>query len=159
MNYTHLTQTERYQIDALRKAGQTQRQIAVILKRSESTICRELQRNQGGRGYRPKQAQKKAEERRAINARRVDEAVWRYAQERLLEQWSPEQISGHAAISPETVYQRIVADKASGGLLWKNLRCQKKRKKRYGKMDRRGSIPNRLCSSKTGLRSLKNGAG
>ena len=144
MNYTHLTQTERYQIYALRKAGQTQKQIAVILKRSESTICRELQRNTGGRGYRPKQAQKKAVERRAINAHRVDEEVWQYAKERLLEQWSPEQISGHAAISPETVYQRIYADKVCGGVLWKNLRCQKKRKKRYGKMERRGSIPNRL---------------
>ncbi|MFZ6850214.1 transposase, partial [Undibacterium sp. RuRC25W] len=134
MNYTHLTQIERYQIYALRKAGQTQRQIASLLKRSESTISRELRRNTGGRGYRPKQAHKKSEERRAINARRIDEDVWEFAQERLLEQWSPEQISGHAAISPETVYQRVYADKRSGGALWKNLRCQKKRKKRYGKL-------------------------
>ena len=133
MNYTHLTQIERYQIYALRKAGQTQRQIASLLKRSESTISRELRRNTGSRGYRPKQAHKKSEERRAINARRIDEDVWEFAQERLLEQWSPEQISGHAAISPETVYQRVYADKRSGGALWKNLRCQKKRKKRYGK--------------------------
>ena len=29
-------------------------------------------------------------------------------------------------------------------MLWKNLRCQKQRKKRYGKIDRRGMIPNRL---------------
>ena len=28
--------------------------------------------------------------------------------------------------------------------MWKKLRCQKQRKKRYGKMDRRGTIPNRL---------------
>jgi IS30 family transposase len=144
MNYTHLTQVERYQIYALKKVGQTQKQIAVILKRSESTICRELQRNTGGRGYRPKQAQKKATERRAINARCIDDEVWQYAHERLLEQWSPEQISAHVAISPETVYQRVYADKQLGGSLWKNLRCQKKRKKRYGKMERRGSIPNRL---------------
>ena len=143
MNYTHLTQIERYQIYALRKAGQTQRQIASLLKRSESTISRELRRNTGSRGYRPKQAHKKSEERRAINARRIDEDVWEFAQERLLEQWSPEQISGHAAISPETVYQRGYADKRSGGALWKNIRCQKKRKKRYGKLERRGSIPNR----------------
>lgn len=60
MNYTHVTQTERYQIYALRKARQTQKQIAVILKRSESTVSRELRRNIGGRGYRPMQAQKKA---------------------------------------------------------------------------------------------------
>lgn len=57
----------------VKKTGQTQRQIAKVLKRSESTISRELSRNTGGRGYRPKQAYKKSEERRAINAWRIDE--------------------------------------------------------------------------------------
>lgn len=42
------------------------------------------------------------------------------------------------------VYQRVYADKRMGGLLWKHLRCQKQRKTRYGKVDRRGIIPNRL---------------
>ena len=79
-----------------------------------------------------------------MNARTIDDATWQFARERLLEQWSPEQISWHAAISPETVYQRVYADKRAGGLLWKNLCCQKQRKKRYGKIDRRGTIPNRL---------------
>jgi transposase, IS30 family len=46
-------------------------------------------------------------------------------------------------ISPETVYQRVYADKRRGGLLWTNLRCQQQRKKRYGKTDRRGMLPNR----------------
>lgn len=144
MTYTHLTREERYQIYALKKAGLKQREIACILDRSGSTISRELARNGGGRGYRPKQAHTKSVERRAVNARRVDEEAWQFAQEMLLQQWSPEQISGHVAISPETVYQRVYADKQSGGLLWKQLRCQKKRKKRYGKIERRGSIPNRL---------------
>ena len=58
-------------------------------------------------------------------------------------QWSPDQISKHADISIEMVYQRVYADKRSGGILWKNLRCQKQRRKRYGKTDRRGIIPNR----------------
>lgn len=144
MNYIHLTREERYQIYALKKAGLKQSEIASVLNRSGSTISRELSRNRGGKGYRPKQAHAKAEDRRAINARRVDDEAWQFAQEKLLLQWSPEQISGHADISPETVYQRIYADKQSGGLLWKNLRCQKKRRKRYGKMERRGQIPNRL---------------
>ncbi len=69
--------------------------------------------------------------------------AWQFAQDWLLEHWSPEQISGHVAISPETVYQRVYADKRAGGLLWKNLRCQKLKKKRYGKAERRGTIPNR----------------
>ncbi len=144
MTYTHLTREERYQIYALKKAGHKQREIAKVLERSEATISRELNRNCGRRGYRPKQAQIKAVSRHAINARRIDAETWRFAEQRLLEQWSPEQISGHVAISPETIYQRVYADKQSGGLLWKQLRCQKKRKKRYGKMERRGSIPNRL---------------
>jgi IS30 family transposase len=143
MNYTHLTQEERYQIYALKKAGHTQIEIANVLERSESTISRELARNCGQRGYRPKQAHYLSVERRAMNARTIDDATWQFAQEMLMLQWSPEQISGHAAISLETVYQRVYADKRAGGLLWKNLRCQKQRKKRYGKVDRRGTIPNR----------------
>ena len=144
MNYTHITREERYQIYALKKAGLKQYEIAKVLKRNESTISRELSRNCGRRGYRPKQAHNKSVERQSINARTIDDATWQFAQDRLLEQWSPEQISGHAAISPETVYQRVYANKRAGGLLWKNLRSQKLRKKRYGKAERRGTIPNRV---------------
>jgi IS30 family transposase len=143
MNYTHLTREERYQIYALMKAGHKQVEIAELLERSESTISRELARNRGGRGYRPKQAQCMADDRRAMNARTIDEATWQFALARLQEQWSPDQISKHAEISIETVYQRVYADKKAGGSLWKQLRCQKQRKKRYGKMDRRGMMPNR----------------
>lgn len=143
MSYTHLTREERYQIYALKQAGHKQSEIAHVLERSASTISRELARNRGQRGYRPKQAHSMAVDRRAMNARTIDAATWQFAQEKLLWQWSPEQISAHASISPETVYQRVYADKRVGGLLWKNLRCQKLRKKRYGKADRRGMIPNR----------------
>jgi len=113
MNYTHLTQDERYQIYVLKKAGHIQSEIANLINRSESTVSRELRRNRGRRGYRPKQAQAKADDRRAINARRVDDDAWQFAQEKLQMQWSPEQISGHVNISPETVYQRVYADKQS----------------------------------------------
>lgn len=143
MSYTHLTREERYQIYALKQACHKPSEIARILERSASTIGRELARNRGQRGYRPKQAHGMAIEWRAMNARTIDEATWHFAQERLLQQWSPEQISAHAEISPETLYQRVYADKRAGGLLWKNLYCQKLRKKRYGKADRRGMIPNR----------------
>ena len=144
MNYTDITREERYQIYALKKVGHKQYEIAEVLKRSESTISRELSRNCGRSGYRTKQAHNKSVERQSINIRMIDDATWQFAQDRLLEQWSPEQISGHAAISPETVYQRIYANKRAGGLMWKNLRSQKLRKKRYGKAERRGTIPNRV---------------
>ena len=148
MSYTHLTETERYQIYALLKAGKTQKYIATFLKRNPATISRELARNRGGRGYRPKQAQRKSTERRAINARCIDATTWDFVEKCLLEQWSPEQISAHSLISPESIYKWISADKKTGGSLWKNLRCQKKRKKRYGAIDRRGTMPsNRLFIS------------
>jgi IS30 family transposase len=143
MNYTHLTREERYQIYALIKAGHKPSEIADVLERSRSTISRELARNRGKRGYRPKQAQRLAEERRAMNARTIDAATWQFVQDKLTQKWSPEQISDFVPISPETVYQRVYADKRAGGVLWKHLRCQKQRKKRYGKTDKRGVIPNR----------------
>lgn len=144
MNYTHITQEERYQIYALKKAGMNQTKIAEILGRSASTISRELRRNRELRGYRPHQAHVKSLERRAINARRIDADTWELVREKLQEEWSPEQISGQFAISHETVYLHVYADKRNGGVLWKRLRCQKQRKKRYGKIDHRGIIPHRL---------------
>lgn len=56
MNYTHLTQDERYQIAILLKAGHEQSDIARLMNRHKSTISRELARNRGQRGYRPRQA-------------------------------------------------------------------------------------------------------
>jgi IS30 family transposase len=78
-----------------------------------------------------------------MNARTIDAATWQFVQDKLTQKWSPEQISDFVPISPETVYQRVYADKRAGGVLWKHLRCQKQRKKRYGKTDKRGVIPNR----------------
>ena len=124
MNYTHLTQEERYQIYALKKAGHKQNEIANVLERSESTISRELARDCGRRGYRPKQAHCSSVDRRAMNARTIDDATWQFTHERLLEQWSPEQISGHAAISPETIYQHIsVSMRTSGQVAYYGRTC------------------------------------
>jgi len=63
-NYKQLNQAQRYQIEILEKAGKNQKEIAALLVVSESTISRELKRNQGKKGYRPKQAQFKADNRK-----------------------------------------------------------------------------------------------
>jgi len=146
MNYTHRTQDERYQIYILLKAGHRQVEIAQLMKRHPSTISRELARNSGQRGYHPKQAQNRCEARaeNCRNATCIEPAVWAAAQDRLREQHSPEQVAAQLAISHETLYQRIYADKHQGGDLWRNLRCQKQRGKRYASgQQRRGRIPNR----------------
>jgi len=146
MTYKHLSQAERYQIHALMKAGNDQSQIAKVLDRNKSTISRELSRNTGSRGYRPKQACEMSTYRsqNSRNASTVASWVKDEANALLRVQWSPEQIASKLPISHETVYQHVYADKAQGGALWKNLRCQKQKRKRYaGGRDRRGQIPNR----------------
>ena len=149
--YTQLTREERYQIHALKQTGHSQTEIAVILGRHKSTISRELSRNQGMRGYRPKQAHSLALERRKAKARpRFGGSVWVKVELLIKLDWSPEQISGRLKveegirISHEHIYQYIYADKRAGGQLYRHLRCQKKRRKRYGSYDRRGVIRNQV---------------
>ena len=50
----------------------------------------------------------------------------------------------HQTVCHESIYQHIYTDKAQGGDLHTFLRCQKKRKKRYGSHSRRGVIPNKV---------------
>lgn len=149
--YTQFTQEERYQIYALMKAGHNQSGIAATLERDKSTISRELRRNRGLRGYRPRQAQRLAEERRQAKTKpRLGPAVWDWVKRLLREDWSPEQISLWLAkekklsVSHEWIYQYVLEDKRHGGDLHRHLRCQKARRKRYGSYDRRGTIPNQV---------------
>ena len=148
MNYKHLSQHERYQIYALLRAGQTQSKIASILGRHKSTVSRELKHGTGSKNYRPKQACAFAAQRakNSRNATQIAPWVLTMAIHMLNLQWSPVQIAGKLPISHETLYLRIYADKAQSGQLYKHLRCQKKRRKRYGKgQDRRGQIIGRRC--------------
>jgi IS30 family transposase len=148
MSYRQLTREQRYQIKALWDMGHSQSEIAQELKVHKSTISREVRRNRGQRGYRPKQAHERARAKRQAKAHaKIMPETWEVVEEKIRADWSPEQISGRLkkegrAISQEWIYQYIYADQAAGGELWTHLRCQKKRRKRYGKQDRRGKIPN-----------------
>lgn len=146
MSYKHLSQTERYQIYALMKAKQSIQAISQILGRHKSTISREVARNSGLRGYRPRQADLLCQERAqsSRNAFQIDPTTRAQVAEQLKLQWSPEQIAASLPISHETIYQHVYADKAQGGSLWTHLRCQKKRRKRYASgKSRRGQIVGR----------------
>jgi len=136
----------------LNKAGHSQAEIAELVTRSVATISRELRRNRGERGYRPKQAQRLACQRRqfsADNARKISARHWLLIENKLREDWSPEQAAGVTGLaSTETIYRHVYEDKRTGGDLHTHLRCQKKRRKRYGSgQDRRGRIPNRTSIS------------
>ena len=114
----------------------------------KSSVSRELKRNRGQRGYRPQQAQELAVKRRSKAVPRIRTEVWATVEHLLRQDWSPEQISGRLKkeqgirISHEWIYQYLLEDKWAGGNLYKHLRCQKKRRKRYGTYDRRGKLSN-----------------
>ena len=149
--YTQLTREERYQIYALKTAGHDQVEIARVLGRHKSTISRELTRNRGLRGYKPKQANNIALTRRQAKlVPRILQESWGRVELLLHEHWSPEQISNWLRqeesihVSPEWIYQYILRNKQAGGDLHRYLRCQRQRKKRYGSPNRRGRIIGRV---------------
>jgi IS30 family transposase len=147
-SYHQLTQAQRYQIYALRKTKHTLAEIAEVIGVHKCSVSRELKRNRGKRGYRPQQAHELAVGRRQKVVSRITVKVWTMVESLLKQEWSPEQISGRLKkeqdirISHEWIYQHILVDKRAGGKLYKHLRCQKKRRKRYGTYDRRGKLPN-----------------
>jgi len=150
--YKQLTEIQRYQIYSLLKAGLNQSEVAEHLNVHKATISREIRRNKGKRGYRPKQAQEFSIERRAIKSKavKVTLEVKRLINEYLRRDLSPEQVCsclriGHnISLSHETIYRYVLSDKQNGGMLYKHLRHRKKqRQKRYGAVERRGKIRNR----------------
>lgn len=148
--YRQLTQEQRYQIYILRKSGVNQKQIASLLGCHKSTISREIHRNSGLRGYRPKQAHLLAMTRKTQNTFiSIPPSVWNLVEHLVENDWSPEQISTwlkrtvDIAVSHEWIYQYLLKDKKKGGQLFKHLRCKKKRKKRYGSTEARGQLKNR----------------
>lgn len=151
-HYSQLTSEQRYQIYALLKKNHSQAEIACVIGVDKSTICRELKRNTGGRGYRPKQAQNLALQRREEKIRfGISETTWQRVEQLLREDWSPQQIhlwlrsNGEPTVSHESIYQYIYWNKECGGDLHTHLRCKKKRRKRYGSYERRGKLQNTVC--------------
>lgn len=153
--YHHLDRDQRCQLCALRERGDSLTAIAQILGIHRSSIGRELKRNKGKRGYRYKQADEKAKQRRNAACREKKKMSFMtiaIIEEKFRHQWSPTQISGwlkkkgyEKAVSHETIYQYIWQDKRKGGSLYKELRhCGKKYNKRSKGTAGRGCIPNRI---------------
>ena len=152
MTYHQLTENERYQIYALIKNGTTRKECAAFLNRSESTISRELRRNQGLKGYRPQQAHQLSDQRRraAKKAIKVTAEIEEHIHRLIRLDLSPQQVVDYlrnekiVSLHHETIYQMIYAEKKWGNNLHQHLRIASKAyRKRYGTYDRRGKIVNR----------------
>ena len=149
MRYYQITAAERYTLALLRRQGLSTAAIARVLGRHRSTIGRELQRNRTRNDghYRAPLADWYARGRRSRSRRnqRFTATDWRRIHRLVRQQWSPEQIAGRLrrdrvlAISHETIYRAIWADKAAGGSLYLHLRgARKRRRKRDGRYEQVG---------------------
>jgi len=150
--YTRLCADDRKVIENMNKGGYRQIDIAAAIGFSQSTVSKELSRNRGQRGYRFRQAEGFSSQRRRDKPTRPRVIVGdmkREVDSRLRIKHSPDQISGKLAklgmnVSHETVYRYVIADKKSGGVLWKNLRINGTRRyRRRVKAGRGEKIPNR----------------
>ena len=140
---------EREEISRGIAAGRSVRQIAQGLKRSPSTISREIRRNGGSQAYRANRAERSAWERalrpKPCRLALHGELRWRVAQKLAL-QWSPEQISGwlkqqfptdrDMRISHEAIYRSLFIQ--TRGVLKKELTAQlrTRRQMRHAKSDK-----------------------
>jgi transposase, IS30 family len=156
MSYTQLSTTERFKLYQYRTTDQlTMDEIATQMKRSKSTISREIKRNNiDGKLYLPDTAQSKMQARRAQSKHKftsISESTIEQVKQRLEQYHSPEQFSGRMqregldALSHETIYQMIYANHQGLGRYQQYLRQgQKKRRRRKGIYSKRGGIPGRV---------------
>lgn len=125
MNYTHFSVEEREAIQRGLWEKRSIRWIAGGLKRSPSSVAREVHRNFPPlhRRYTPRLAHERAlikRHSRGRTERLKDEVIRTYVVAHLKERWSPEQIAGRmqrekiGRISPEAIYQFIYAQLSHG---------------------------------------------
>jgi IS30 family transposase len=154
--YSHLTIEEREEIAIGLENGLKQSEIAFILKRSASTVSRELKRNHSSLSaiqYRASWAQYKTNERKRNSCQRdriPNKRLRRFIQKYLQKGYSPE-IIAHMAIKKnnrwktnyETIYQWIYNDRKD--LIPFLVKAHKKRRKRgSAKQKRCPKVPNRI---------------
>jgi len=129
-----------------------QAEIAQAIGFSQPTISKELRRNKGKRGYRHKQAGElaKARQQQKGGAKVITGVVKEQVDARILVKHSPDQISKklklqNIHVSHESIYQYILADRVSGGFLWKQLRINGTRRyRRRNKVERGEKIKGRV---------------
>jgi len=151
-SYHHLTLEEREKITCFQREGKSLRAIAMALKRSPSSITREIRRNQVANGfYIAEFADKKSKSRRSVDRPRVlhrhkTAAAKDYILEKLKLSWTPDEISGRMRrekrpfyACPETIYKLIYSREGRDLNLFKYLK--RKQKTRYFRHSKRPVEP------------------
>lgn len=150
MKYNHFSVEEREKIQEMLWQKSSIRSIAVALKRSPSSVSREIQRNLPPIHYRyaPRLAHERAlikRKKRGRIDRLKNQQIRDYVIFHLKKRWSPEQISGTInkavgqTISHEAVYQYIYAQINRNG--WGELKLGREDLRPYLRRRRKRRIP------------------
>jgi IS30 family transposase len=154
--YTHLTEEDREKIHIGLLEGKSLREIGLEVKRSSSTISRELSRNAPPirtKYYLPHRAQVRAEDRRHVASHRKrlkSPQIKAYVTRQLKRKWSPEMIAGRIGelgwketISYEAIYQWVYSEARE--LITYLPRSHRLRQKRgHSRKHRKAHIPGRI---------------
>ena len=158
-SYKHLSAGERSQIEVLLKLGYSQRRIAEVLCRPQSTISREVRRNTRGKEwYLGSRAHNRSMKRgywQRWKAPLKNKEVWDYVLKKLKSRWSPEIIAGRLptdlpgeSIHHETIYRYIYSIKSQHMQLYSYLKQhRKKRLKKYGRKIKSVPVAERVMIS------------
>ena len=168
MSHRHLNIEQRTRLYQLcQEENLSQRQMAVLLGCHQSTISRELRRNQSSLGcYLPDTAQAQSKTRRKNSKHpfeNITESAVEEVKKGLKDYHSPEQIAGRLkkegkeSLSHETIYQMIYQNYRGCGEYREYLRQGRgKRKRRGGSKSKRGAIPGRVdISERPAIAALK----
>ena len=160
MSYTHLTADERYCIAHMHMAKYAIRLIARRLKRSPSTISREVKRNKVPLSpYCYDLAQQCADKRKAqptCEKRKAHQPLYDLVVTNIKAGLSPEIICGRLKrefrslkmrVSPETIYRWVAADAKQGGVLYLSLVRHHKRRRKQRRSVRRREFKGRVSIS------------
>jgi len=165
--YKQLNPHERDILAVLKSKGKSLREIAAILKRSPSTLSRELKRNAAPiytGYYLSHKAQDRADRRKCESHQRQrlkNDFIRQYVEKRLLLGWSPELIAGRLAIdhprlsiSHEAIYQWVYQNATH--LILSLVRAHRKRKHRgYSRKHKKSHIRERISIKKRPKTVLK----
>jgi IS30 family transposase len=161
-HYNHLSLDEREKLYLMKKEDKSIRTIAIMLKRSPSSISRELRRNvdvSKNLGYLPDRAHNLSVKRQAKHGTKIS----RYPELKTIiinrmthDRWSPQMIAGilknsgaKRTISAESIYKYVYSPEGSEMELYKQLICRRpRRNQKYGRKTRSNyGIPDRVSIS------------
>lgn len=156
ISYTHLNVEEREEIAIGLEKKKSISKIAKEIGRSKSTVSREIKRNSPSQNcvrYRANRAQMRRDLRAKKSHQRMRlkcKEIIKYAEKKLHERWSPEQIAGRLLIDMpgystnyESIYQWIYSERRD--LIAFLARGHRRRKKRgSAKYKHCNKIPNRV---------------